>query len=782
MMNEISPSLAYQKSKERSRYPLTENFHALFPFDFDEFQIQACHQLEDGNGVLVAAPTGSGKTIVGEFATHLALNSGSKCFYTTPVKALSNQKYNDLVEKHGVNQVGLLTGDSNLNSEAPILVMTTEVLRNMIYANSSTLDDLSYVVMDEVHFLADKFRGAVWEEILIHLDPEIKIVSLSATVSNVEEFGDWLSSVRGRTSIIVSEIRPVPLYQHVLVGHRLLDLFESPGKINRELLKAEKRELDSRSVRGRNSGFLDKNALITRLANDDYLPAIFFIFSRAGCDAAAQRAVRDGLNLTTALEKIAIRDYVSSRTSHLAGEDLKILKFEEWQQALEKGIALHHAGMLPLFKEITEGLFQLGYLKIVFATETLALGINMPARTVILEKLIKWNGESHVAITPGEYTQLTGRAGRRGIDIEGNSIIMWSPSIDAAMAASLAGTRTYPLRSSFVPSYNMSANLIEKMSVERAKESLALSFAQYQADKSVLDLNLQIARNRKAISAFSISCHLGDFESYFKLRLEIKEIERSPLSHRAKNRHQELELRSEKISEIRREMRSHPSHGCPDREIHAREMEKITRLERETENLENKVSLRRNVIPRTFEKILEILSEFGYFSQGKLTESGRVLLNIFSESDLLITEILRKGIFVSLKAIEIPALLSGILYQSRSDDRQLPRIPKNLDSSIQEVLYLWSTINDLELSYGINTQKEPDYSLSWSVYRWSSGNTITSILRETDVNVGDFVRHIKQVIDLIGQLISADPKNGDKYYEALKNIDRGIIQYASVTG
>lgn len=782
MMNEISPALAYQKSRERSRYPLTENFQSLFPFDFDEFQIKACHQLEEGNGVLVAAPTGSGKTIVGEFATYLALESGSKCFYTTPVKALSNQKYNDLVEKHGNDRVGLLTGDSNLNSEAPILVMTTEVLRNMIYANSSTLDDLSYVVMDEVHFLADKFRGAVWEEILIHLDPEIKIVSLSATVSNVEEFGDWLSSVRGRTSIILSEIRPVPLYQHVLVGHRLLDLFEAPGKINRELLKAEKRELDSRNIRRKGSGFLDKSALISRLANDNFLPAIFFIFSRAGCDAAAQRAVRDGLNLTTATEKIAIREYITERTGHLAGEDLKILKFEEWQFALERGIALHHAGMLPLFKEITEGLFQQGYLKIVFATETLALGINMPARTVILEKLIKWNGESHVAITPGEYTQLTGRAGRRGIDIEGNSIIMWSPSIDAAMAASLAGTRTYPLRSSFIPSYNMSANLIEKMSVDRAKESLALSFAQYQADKSVLELNLQIARNRKAIASFSVSCHLGDFERYFKFRLEIKEIERTPVSHKAKNRHQELENRAAKIAEIRKQMRSHPSHGCSDRETHAREMEKISRLERDTQNLENKVSLRRNVIPRTFEKILDILADFGYFAQGKLTQSGRVLLNIFSESDLLVTEILREDIFSLLKSSEIPALLSGILYQSRSDDRQLPRIPKNLGSSIQDVIHLWAKINDLEVSYGINTQKEPDYGLSWSVYRWASGNTITSILRETDVNVGDFVRHIKQIIDLIGQLILADPKNSEKYYEALKNIDRGIIQYASVTG
>ena len=412
----LSPAESFQRSKESRRFPLTASFQSRYAFDFDQFQIEGCHALESGNGALVAAPTGSGKTIVGEFAIYKATSEGKKCFYTTPIKALSNQKFSDLVATYGPEMVGLLTGDTSINSEAQIVVMTTEVLRNMIYARSSTLDDLACVVMDEVHYLADKFRGAVWEEILIHLPPEITVVSLSATVSNVEEFGEWLESVRGRTSIVVSEERPVPLYQHVLVGHRLLDLFESTGRINQELLRAERRQM-SRTQKGRSRESvhgIEKSELIRKLHHEGFLPAIFFIFSRAGCDASVNRLLRDGVDLTSQSEKDEIARIVSIRTDHLPTEDLHALDFQQWRLGLERGIAAHHAGMLPLFKEITETLFQSGLLRIVFATETLALGINMPAKTVVLEKLIKWNGESHVMITPGEYTQLTGRAGRRG--------------------------------------------------------------------------------------------------------------------------------------------------------------------------------------------------------------------------------------------------------------------------------------------------------------------------------------------------------------------------------
>ena len=447
----LSPSESYAKTKLMNKYPKTKKFADTFPFELDPFQIEACHALENGKGVLVAAPTGAGKTIVGEFAVDLVINSGGKCFYTTPIKALSNQKFSELSEKYGESKVGLLTGDTSINSEAQIVVMTTEVLRNMIYSNSSTINDLKYVVMDEVHYLADKFRGAVWEEILIHLSEAVQVISLSATVSNAEEFGEWLQTVRGDTEVIVSEIRPVPLYQHVLFGNRLVDLFGENHKLNPELTRLER---DSyRQVRGtwrekpKGPKSLTRSEIIEKLDREGLLPAITFIFSRNNCDAAVRQCLTAGIRLTNSQERSSIREVVAKNIKSLAEEDLVVLGYYEWADALERGVAAHHAGLLPAFKVTVEELFQRGLVKAVFATETLALGINMPARTVVLEKLSKWNGEGHVAISPGEYTQLTGRAGRRGIDIEGNAVILWGNELDSTSVGGLASTRTYPLKS-----------------------------------------------------------------------------------------------------------------------------------------------------------------------------------------------------------------------------------------------------------------------------------------------------------------------------------------------
>lgn len=496
-----TPAEQFAAAKVRNQYKETTAFVQSFDFEFDPFQVAACHAVEEGSGVLVAAPTGAGKTVVGEFAAHLALKLGKKCFYTTPIKALSNQKYSEFVAMFGEDRVGLLTGDTSINGEADVLVMTTEVLRNMLYAGSNTLTNLGYVVMDEVHYLADKFRGAVWEEVLIHLMESVQVISLSATVSNAEEFGEWLGEVRGNTQVIVSEIRPIPLYQHVLIGNRLLDLFDKPGQINPEILQREREAVRkaaiSRHRRGRFNEAQDRLSradIIEKLANQNLLPAITFIFSRIGCDAAVKQCLHAGLRLTSTQEREEIRATALKYTQNIAEEDLEVLGFDDWLTALERGIAAHHAGLLPSFKSAVEELFQKGLIKAVFATETLALGINMPARTVVLEKLIKYNGESHVPITPGEYTQLTGRAGRRGIDIEGNAVIQWSPTVDSASAAGLASTRTYPLRSSFAPTYNMSINLIARFGRERARRSLESSFAQFQADRAVVGLSRQIAK------------------------------------------------------------------------------------------------------------------------------------------------------------------------------------------------------------------------------------------------------------------------------------------------
>ncbi|OCI30337.1 DEAD/DEAH box helicase [Oerskovia enterophila] len=589
-----SPAERYAASRALQAASRTQlaAFREVVGFPFDDFQVRACQALEEGRGVLVAAPTGAGKTVVGEFAVHLALAGGRKAFYTTPIKALSNQKYADLARRHGADQVGLLTGDTSINGDAPIVVMTTEVLRNMLYAGSRALDGLAFVVMDEVHYLADRFRGPVWEEVIIHLSDDVQLVSLSATVSNAEEFGDWLEMVRGDTAVIVSERRPVPLWQHVLVGSRdrsrtpgealrpgtgaeLIDLYAGhvdptdPGvnpPINPDLLAAFRSGARDGGYPGRGGGRGDRGyrgrggrpggsggygnregsgrrtpprfAVVDALDADGLLPAIFFIFSRAGCEAAVTQCLAAGLRLTTPAQEAQIRAVVEERSATLPAEDLDVLGYWTWSESLARGIAAHHAGMLPIFKEIVEDLFSRGLVKVVFATETLALGINMPARSVVLEKLVKWDGTSHVDMTPGEYTQLTGRAGRRGIDVEGHAVVVDHPGLDPVALAGLASKRLYPLKSSFRPTYNMAVNLVAQVGRERARDVLETSFAQFQADRGVVGLAKQAQAHAEALEGYAqaMTCDRGDFSEYARLRRAIatREADLSKSAQRAR--------------------------------------------------------------------------------------------------------------------------------------------------------------------------------------------------------------------------------------------------------
>ena len=585
-----SPAEAYARFRDTQQSPRVQQFADGYGFEFDDYQREACAHVEAGSGVLVAAPTGAGKTIVGEFAVFLALAEGRKCFYTTPIKALSNQKYADLVRRHGAASVGLLTGDSSINSEAPIVVMTTEVLRNMIYAGSATLSNLGFVVMDEVHYLADRFRGAVWEEVIIGLAESVQVVALSATVSNAEEFGEWLGAVRGEMAVVVSERRPVPLFQHVMVGSTIFDLFagEAPtasqavkgaeSEVNPALVKVAREESrfvrdDSRRPRGKGgrgkrtvgygSGAYGGGAhssryepagrrprslqapsrgeMIERLDEQGLLPAIVFIFSRVGCDAAVRQLLASGVRLTTSAAQSEISAILDRHISGLSPADLRALDYERFAEALVRGVAAHHAGMLPAFKECVEEAFVRGLIKVVFATETLALGINMPARSVVLEKLVKYNGETHADITPGEYTQLTGRAGRRGIDVEGHAVVLWQPGLDPRAVAGLASRRTYPLHSSFAPTYNMAVNLVGSVGRERARTLLEQSFAQFQSDRSVVGVARTLAKNSRAIEGYleSAACDRGDFGEYARLRTQVSELEASAARERSTDRRAE---------------------------------------------------------------------------------------------------------------------------------------------------------------------------------------------------------------------------------------------------
>jgi ATP-dependent RNA helicase HelY len=915
-----SPAERYAEARRRAdrsaRLPELTAFTAELPFDLDEFQRDACEALEGGSGVLVCAPTGAGKTVVGEFAVHLALAQGRKCFYTTPIKALSNQKYNDLTDRYGPEKVGLLTGDNAINGDAPVVVMTTEVLRNMLYTGSATLRDLGYVVMDEVHYLADRFRGAVWEEVIIHLPQSVTLVSLSATVSNAEEFADWLVTVRGETAVVVTEHRPVPLWQHMLVGKRMFDLFHDAKaaqlhEVHPELLRytretARRLEFDpagrGRAGRGRRPG-PSRPDVVERLDREGLLPAILFIFSRAGCDAAVQQCLHAGLRLTEPDERARIRHIVETRTAAIPGEDLSVLGYWEWLDGLERGLAAHHAGMLPAFKEVVEELFVQGLVKAVFATETLALGINMPARCVALERLVKYNGEAHVDLTPGEYTQLTGRAGRRGIDIEGHAVVIWSPEVDPRHVAGLASTRTYPLRSSFRPSYNMAVNLVGSVGAEAARALLESSFAQFQADRSVVGLARQVRRNEETMAAHAAeaTCHLGDFVEYFGVRTAIGDREKALARHSAASRraaaveslgrlrvgdvirvpsgrragfavvldpglvggsshelHRGVEPRplvltedrwagriaaaefpspvealtrvrvpkhfnhrspqerrdlatalrqvarekalprrtgraargggeDEELLELRRALRRHPCHACPDREEHARWAERRARLERDTNALREKVANRTGSLARTFDRVCALLTERGYLAGGEVTEAGRTLARIWTEADLLVAECLRRGVWDSLGPAELAAAVSTVVYEGRREGDERATVPRGpLGGAIDDVLDMWSDLERAEGSRGLQLTREPDLGFVWPIYRWARGESLAKVLAsgvETDMSAGDFVRWARQVLDLLGQISeAAGPKSTIRRSAraAMDALNRGVLAYTSV--
>lgn len=831
-MTDPGPAERYARARESAAldrtHPITAAFAAAQRFTLDEFQLEGCRSLEEGRSVLVAAPTGAGKTIVGEFAVHLAMREpGDKAFYTTPIKALSNQKFRELQDVYGADEVGLLTGDTNINGSARIVVMTTEVLRNMLYADSPALRGLRYVVMDEVHYLADRFRGAVWEEIIIHLPPSVRLVSLSATVSNAEEFGDWLDTVRGDTEVIVSETRPVPLEQHVLVRGDLLPLFDdragiATAQVNQELMRIrsfkgpafENNRRVQASNSARHAGYeasrrrpnrggkrpvrsanvhrierLDRPDVVELLARSNLLPAIFFIFSRAGCDAAVQQVRRAGVRLTSQDERAEIRAIVEERTRTLHDEDLAVLGYWEWLENLERGVASHHAGLLPAFKEVVEELFQRKLVKVVFATETLALGINMPARTVVLEKLEKFNGEARVAITSGEYTQLTGRAGRRGIDVEGHAVVQWTEGLDPQAVAALASRRTYPLNSSFRPTYNMAVNLIDQFGRPRAREILESSFAQFQADRAVVGIARQVREQEESLAGYekAMTCDRGDYTEYSAIRRDLSDIEKLNRND-ANSTRATRDKRQKEIASLRRRMQRHPCHSCPDREHHARWAERYWKLRRTIDKLRQQIETRTGTVARIFDRVVEVLTELDYVriedDATVLTPAGRTMRRIYGERDLLVAESLRRGLWKDLDPAALAALACCLVYEPRRDDggpgeRSLPRGP--FRTAFTETLDLWQRLDDLEREHRLPGSEPIAAGLAQAMHSWARGAMLDRVLDEADLAAGDFVRWSKQTIDLLDQLsMVAEAPLAATARKALDAVRRGIVAYSGV--
>jgi ATP-dependent RNA helicase HelY len=870
-------------------------------FPLDDFQVRALDALDAGRSVLVAAPTGSGKTVVAEYAVVKALAEGRKVFYTTPLKALSNQKFNDLVRVHGAERVGLLTGDNSVNGEAPVVVMTTEVLRNMIYAASPTLEGLRYVVLDEVHYLQNPYRGAVWEEVIIHLPPEVDLVCLSATVSNAEEFADWIETARGETQAIIEERRPVRLQHLYLVGDRhsedvhILPTFveaEGPDGLIEHRPNPEAARLDSRSsqrggpaARGRPRGRLytpRRIETVERLDEEGMLPAIYFIFSRAGCDQAVDACLASGMRLTTPEEREQIRAIAEAHLESLSDADLELLGYSAWMAGLEAGFAAHHAGMVPPMKEAVEEAFTAGLVKVVFATETLSLGINMPARTVVIEKLSKFTGERHEFLTPGEYTQLTGRAGRRGIDELGYAAVLWNPYVPFDQVASLASTRSYALQSSFRPTYNMAANLVRRYPADEAHHLLNLSFAQYGADKEIVRLERHLERSRELLASHrqAAECDRGDVEEYRSLlrnRAERRQAARgggaagfealkpgdviarrgakAVVLQRTRGRGDETKLlvltadrgvvrlgptdfagpvRAIGAIELPRPFaprspafrravadalrgvkvrtdgrgngtrggargeddaageadaaRRHPVASCPDLGLHLRYAERAERLARDVERLERRIRGRTESLARQFDRVLRVLDSWGYVEGWQLTDAGEMLTRLYSETDLLLAESLREGLLDGLDAPSMAAVCSVFSYESRGPDQVAPhrvRFPnRTVRDRVNEIDRIWRDLNVVEDEAGLPETRQPDPGFTPVAHAWAAGKDLEDVLLDEEMTGGDFVRNVKQLIDLLRQVgdVAPRPETASAARKAADGLFRGVVAASSTVG
>jgi ATP-dependent RNA helicase HelY len=815
---------------------------AGYDFALDRFQIQAIETYRAGRSVLVAAPTGSGKTVVAEYAVEAALAGEGKAFYTAPIKALSNQKYRDLIDRHGPDQVGLLTGDNSINGDAPVVVMTTEVLRNMIYARSSSLDDLHAVVLDEVHYLQDAYRGPVWEEVIVHLALNVQLVCLSATVSNAGELGEWLETVRGPTDVVIETQRPVELENLYLVGERgseVLHLLPTlvEGKPNRE---GSRFDAADRGFRGRGRPRRrwftpDRIDTVELLQDRSMLPAIYFIFSRAGCDDAAARCRDGAIRLTDPDERDEIRRQVEARVEALSDDELAVFDYAAFLSTLQSGYAAHHAGMIPPFKEAVEQCFVRGLVKVVFATETLALGINMPARTVVIDKLSKFTGDGHEVLTPGEYTQITGRAGRRGIDEHGYALVAWSPFVPFAQVASLASSREFVLRSAFRPTYNMAANLVRDHEPEEAHRLLNASFAQFQADREVVELQARAERlraDRDQLAAAAV-CSRGDLAEYCALAEKSRgqrgtrsEIEGAlarakpgdvlivppkrapaavisvaqrrgatriravtaagdlvtrgpadfadppervagvtlptPFAPNSKRFRREVaeRVRDLVLDEPRRPPREptpleeHPVHTCPDRDAHLKVSRRLERVSRQVADLDARIASRADSLALRFDRVLQLLEQWGHLDGWKLTDRGSLLAAIYHESDLLVAEAISDGLFEGLDGPECAALVSCLTYEHRS---ATPAPPPSLPT--RKLRDRWQALEGLahdlwasEEAAGLTLTREPDPGLADVIHGWAAGHDIEDVLGDDDLTGGDFVRNVKQVADLLRQV------------------------------
>ena len=790
---------------------LVDQFAATLPFELDPFQKEAIAKLDAGRGgVLVSAPTSSGKTVVAEYAIFRALQEGSKVIYTTPLKALSNQKYHDFVREYGEATVGLVTGENTINDEAPVVVMTTEILRNLIYEDLKRLDMVRYVVLDEVHYIDDFPRGSVWEEIVIQAPTTMKMVGLSATIGNFKDIADWMAENRGGMETVFHDVRPVELKLWLAMHNRFYSLFKSDGAIDqRTWSKAAEEEEASYRVGGYNR--LPSNDLlhvIEELKRLDILPAIYFIFSRRGCREALQRCSYHELDLTTAEEKAAIDSVAAERLQGLKDRDEESL-FRRMVDArlLRRGLAEHHAGLLPYHKEMVEELFQRGLIKVVFATETLSLGINMPARGVVVSSFTKFDGANFSNLTTGELTQLMGRAGRRGIDVIGHGVILKESDVEVGTIYEVAMGPTLVVESKFLPSYNMALNLLRIYTPEQAEALMERSFGQFQkrlAEEStrerLANVRARLADIRHLWDDSEVS--IDDVAQYFKLedrrraiRIELKRLRREAGAERRGRRGrtralgsagrlvQRLEVEAKGLLERQKKLKLVRSPHFGDL---LQKYAEIRSLQKELDGGEREITGQMDEYARKLRRLCRILTETGFLAHDRPTDKGLFASRIYGENTILVTEAVWLGWLEGLAPEELCAVLVMLAAEDRERgrDRQ-PRAPRRyptpaIAQTARLVRSLYFRFADMERDLDEPNLRQPSHDYIDFAYRWSAGEPLDQIPLPANVDIGDAIKSMKALYSLLRQLEWAVRQAKSPLYEtvsrAVAQMERDVIK------
>ena len=731
-----------------------------FPFELDDFQKQACDCISAGKSVVVCAPTGAGKTVIAEHAVHCAIKEGKKVFYTTPLKALSNQKYNDFSEKYGYDKTGLLTGDTSINRNAQIVIMTTEVFRNMLYGTNfgsvtDNLKDVKYVVLDEVHYMNDEQRGTVWEESIIYCPTNVQIIALSATVANADKLTDWINTVHSRTELINTDFRPVPLrffYFDSSQPHNLLPLLTPSGTLNKKIKPEKKQFKRGKAVQKR--GVVKD--VVRNLFEKDMLPAIYFTFSRKKCDEQMEKCAE--MCLVTPKEQAEIKRIIDEYIA----ENPYLYKNKHIEYLLQ-GVASHHAGLLPGWKVLVEKLFQKGLIKVVFATETLAAGINMPARSTVISSISKRTDSGHRTLTPSEFLQMSGRAGRRGMDEIGYVTIVGSPFQTPEEVAELVLSDANPLESKFSPSYSMVLNLLQRFSLEEAKELVLKSFGYFSSNSRIEPLLLLKEANQAKIDECnSFVCYArktnDDLIEYNKIRDMYVQNRRTFKTIQKQEKKKNRPLSPEAVEfgkmtkELLEKMHSYECDTCKLFKKHMKSIEVLTRYQAKQKALDREIEKQKDIFWNKFLSHRAVLMDYGYIKDDYPTERGITISQIRSENELFLAEVIFSGVLEQLTPAELASVICAITTEDMRADlfSQLPlsttvRKTLNKIKDIKRVLDKKQKNHDVEDPMYINGYYSP------LIEMWVNGAEWDDIINQIDMGEGDIVRSFKRVVDVLRQ-------------------------------